>query len=94
MCIRTYHVHNNYITYIVAMRPYFTVNFGNLDGCCVAAISRVVYHSYDFEMDTEKQRQRRCDEAGLTESGNARTKQLNTRGAYRVAITGNRVWLA
>ena len=27
-------------------------------------------------MDTEKQRQRRCDDARLTESGNARTKQL------------------
>jgi len=44
---------------------------------CVAA--RVVYHSYDFEMDTEKQRQRRRDNARLTESGNARSEQLNTR---------------
>ena len=37
------------------------------------------------EMDTEKQRQRRRDDARLTgtESGNARS--LNTRGAYRVA---------
>ena len=42
-------------------------------------------YSYDFEMDTEKQRQHRCDDARLTESGNARIKQLNTRGAYRVA---------
>ena len=40
---------------------------------------------YDFEMDTEKQRQRRRDDARLTESGNARSEQLNTRGAYRVA---------
>ena len=24
MCVRTYHVHNNYVTYIVAMRPYFS----------------------------------------------------------------------
>ena len=28
MCVRTYHVHNNYVTYIVAMR----LDFGNLDG--------------------------------------------------------------
>jgi len=35
-------------------------------------------------MDTEKQRQRRHDDARLTESGNARSEQLNTRGAYRV----------
>jgi len=40
--------------------------------------------SYDFEMDTEKQRQRRRDDARLTESGNARSEQLNTYGAYRV----------
>ena len=36
-------------------------------------------------MDTEKQRQRRRDDARLTESGNARSEQLNTRGSYRVA---------
>ena len=36
-------------------------------------------------MDTEKQRQRRCDYARLTEGGNARSEQLNTRSAYRVA---------
>ena len=37
-------------------------------------------------MDTEKkQRQRRRDDARLTESGNARSEQLRTRGAYRVA---------
>ena len=38
-------------------------------------------------MDTEKQRQCRRDDASLTgtESGNARSEQLNTRGAYRVA---------
>jgi len=35
-------------------------------------------------MDTEKQRQCRRDDARLTESGNARSEQLNTRGAYRV----------
>ena len=36
-------------------------------------------------MDTKKQRQRRRDNARLNESGNARSEQLNTRGAYIVA---------
>ena len=36
-------------------------------------------------MDTEKQGQHRCDYARLTEGGNARSEQLNTRSAYRVA---------
>jgi len=36
-------------------------------------------------MDTEKQRQRRRNDARLTESGNARSEQQNTRGANRVA---------
>jgi len=60
---------NNYVTYIVAMRPYFSRlrQFRRL--LCVAA----------------KQRQRRRDDARLTESGNARSEQLSTRGAYRVA---------
>jgi len=35
-------------------------------------------------MDTKKQRQCRRDDARLTESGNASSEQLNTRGAYRV----------
>jgi len=35
-------------------------------------------------MDTEKQRQRRRDDARLTESGSPRREQLNTHGAYRV----------
>ena len=30
----------------------------------------------EFEMDTEKQRQHRCDDVRLTESGNARRMQL------------------
>jgi len=40
-------------------------------------------------MDTEKQKQRRRDDARLTKSGNARSEQLNTRGAYRVANQQN-----
>ena len=39
MCIRTYHVRNNYVRYIVAMRPYFSrlQQFRQL--LCVAAMS-------------------------------------------------------
>jgi len=33
MCVHTYHVRNNYVTYIVAMRP--SVDFGSLDSCFV-----------------------------------------------------------
>jgi len=34
--VRTYYVHNNYVTYIVAMRHDLTlVDLGNLDGCFV-----------------------------------------------------------
>jgi len=47
---------------------------------------------YVSEMDIEKQRQRRRDDARLTESENARSEQLNTRGATE-SLT-NRVWLA
>ena len=75
MCVRTYHVRNNYVTYIVAMRPYLSRLL------CVAAMSSLP----QFEMDTEKQRQRRRDDVRLTEGGNARSEQLNTRSAYRVA---------
>jgi len=43
-------------------------------------------------MDTEKQRQRRRDDARLTgtESGNARSEQLNTRGAYRSRVANQK----
>jgi len=37
MCIRTYHVRNNYVKYIVAMRPYFSRLQQLL--LCVAAMS-------------------------------------------------------
>jgi len=33
LCVRTYHVRNNYVTYIVARRPYLC----NLDGCLALA---------------------------------------------------------
>jgi len=41
-------------------------------------------------MDTEKQRQHRCDDARLTESGNARSEQLLV--VPTESLT-NRVWL-
>jgi len=37
LCIRTYHVRNNYVTYIVAMRPYFCSASARL--LCVATVS-------------------------------------------------------
>ena len=43
-------------------------------------------------MDTEKQRQHRRDDERLTESGNARSKQLNT-VVVPTELT-NRVWHA
>ena len=39
MCIRTYHVRNNYITYIVAMQPYFSRLRQFRWLLCVAAMS-------------------------------------------------------
>jgi len=43
-------------------------------------------------MDTEKQRQHRCDDARLTESGNARSEQLIL--VVPTELLTNRVWLA
>ena len=39
MCVRTYHVRNNYVTYIVAMRPYFSRLRQFRWLLCVAAMS-------------------------------------------------------
>ena len=47
LCVRTYHVCDNYVTYIVAMRPYFSRPRQLRRLLCVAAKIRVVYHSYD-----------------------------------------------
>ena len=89
LCVCTYHVRNNYVTYIVAMRPYFSrlCDSALRRLLCVAAMS-----SYDFEMDTEKQRQSRRDDARLTESGNARSEQLLL--VVTTESLTNRVWLA
>jgi len=93
LCIRTYHVRKNYVTYIVAMRPYFSRlrQFRRL--LCVAAMSSLL-QLCDFKMDTEKQRQHRRDDVRLTESGNARGEQLNTCGACRVANQQSLAWLS
>ena len=79
VCVCTYHVRNNYVTYIVAMRPYL---LNRLRLLCVAAMSSLP--QLRLQMDTEKQRQRRRADERLTESGDARSEQLNTCGAYRV----------
>ena len=50
----------------------------------------VVQHSYKFKMDTEKQRQHRCDDSRLTKSRNARSKQLT---AMPTESLTNREWL-
>ena len=60
---------NNYVTYIVAMQPYFSQIRQFRQLLCVAIMSSL--HSYEFEMDTEKQRQCTHDDVRLTESGNA-----------------------
>ena len=85
MCVRTYHVRNNYVTYNCCHATLLqSTSAIDLDGCFPQLLG-VVYHSYDFEMGTEKQRQRTRDGARLTESGNTRSEQLNTHGAHRVA---------
>ena len=80
LCVHTYHVCNNYVTNIVAMWPYFNWLWQLRRLLCVATMISLaqlrVQDSYEFEMDTEKQRQRRCKDARLTESRNARSKQL------------------
>ena len=45
-------------------------------------------------MDTKKQRQRRRDDARLTESGNARSEQLKLILVVPIESLTNRVWLA
>ena len=47
-------------------------------------------HSYEFEMDTKKQRQSRRDDVRLTKSGNARSEQLLV---MTTELLSNREWL-
>ena len=68
LCAPTYHMCNNYATYIVICD--FTVV--NISSCLYS----VVWHSYKFKIDTEKQRWHRHDNARLTKSRNARSEQL------------------
>ena len=62
---------NNYVTYIVAMQPYLSQLRWLL---CVATVSSLPQS--EFEMDTEKQRQRRRNDVRLIKSRNARSEQL------------------
>ena len=50
------------------------MNHGAVSG---TAIVNAVEHSYEFEVDTEKQRQRRDYDTRLTKSRNARSEQLS-----------------
>jgi len=53
-------------------------------------MSSIVYHSYKFEMDTEKKRQRRRDDVRQTESRNARSERLVV---VPTELLTNREWL-
>jgi len=87
LCVCTYHVCNNYVTYIVAMRPYLNRlrQFRRL--LCAATMSSPAQLRV---WDTEKQRQHRHNNARLAKSGNARSKQLLVMPTESLA---NREWL-
>ena len=80
----TYHMLNKYFMYMAAMRPYL-----NRLRQFRQQLQWVVQHSYNFEMDTEKQRKRRYD-ARLAESGNTRSEQLLM---VPTELLTNREWL-
>ena len=82
LCVRTYHMHNNYITYIVAMRPYFSWLWQFRRLLCAATMNSLAQlwlwdgyreaeatYMWRHEADRERKRQ----------------KQAATCGAYRVA---------
>ena len=75
-----------YITYIVAMRPYFSQLWQFRRLLCVATMSSLA----QSEMDTEKQRHRRRDNVRLTKSRNARSEQLLVISTESLT---NREWL-
>ena len=66
---------NNYIRYIVAMQLYFSRIRTAALSTGVATMSSLA--QLDLQVQgTEEQRQLRCDDVKLIESGNARSKQL------------------
>ena len=74
LCVPTYHMSNSYITYVVAVWPYFSWLWQFRQLLCVATTSSL--SQVEFEIVTEKQRQSRHDNARLTKRGNARSQQL------------------
>ena len=88
LCVHTYHV-RKITSYTLLLCDLTWVEFGSLDGCFVQLLW-VVQHSYEYKVDTEKQRQHRHDDARLTESGNARSEQLLVMPTESLT---NREWL-
>jgi len=66
--IYAYHMHSNYVTYVVAMQLYLD----QLDDCFEFWCSYYEWHSCEFEI----LRSRGNVDARITESGNARSEQL------------------
>jgi len=68
LCIPTYHMHNNYTTYVGAMQLHFSRLW-----TAALSIGEPIYtmSSYKFE----KQKQCRRIDTRLTDSGNARSEQ-------------------
>jgi len=72
LCVPTYHVCNNYVTYIVAIRfALVSTSDGWIESAGVVTTSSLAQLR-----DTEKQRQCRRDNARLTEGRNVRREQL------------------
>ena len=64
---------NKYVAYIVAMRLYFSQLWTAALSTGVATVGNLTQL---LVWDTEKQRQHRCNNTSLTESGNTSSKQL------------------
>jgi len=83
LCVRTYHVHNNYITYIVAMRPYLSWLRQFRQLLCVATVSSLaqlrVWDWY-WEAEATYTWRRKADRERRWQ------KRAATCDAYRVAI--------
>ena len=76
LCVPTYHLHNNYITYIAAIWLDFIWLWQSRLLLCVSTCTMSRLASYECKIDTEKQRQCRRNDARLTKSRNARSEQL------------------
>jgi len=82
LCVRTYHTHNNYVTYIVAMRPYFSWHWQFRRLLCVGIMSSLVQlwvWDWYWEAEAMKMWRHKADWERKCQ------KRAATRGAYRVA---------